>query len=85
MRNRTIEALFDHYGPIGWLADGRDDLFELVRTLDPTEFNRQRSSWIGNLRAIREARRPETLAESYAASISMTAGVKSPGSQTVVA
>jgi len=85
IRNRTIEALFDHYGPIGWLADGRDDLFELVRTLDPTEFGRQRSSWIGNLRAIREARRPEMLAESYAASISMTAGVKSPGSQSVVA
>jgi hypothetical protein len=72
IRNRTIEAVFDHYGPIGWLADGSDDLFELVRTLDPTEFGRQRSSWIGNLRAIREARRPETLAESYAASISMT-------------
>jgi hypothetical protein len=72
MRNRTIEAVFDHYGPIGWLVDGRDDLFELVRTLDPTEFDRQRSRWIDNLRAIREARRPETLAESYAASISMT-------------
>ena len=72
IRNRTIEAVFDHYGPIGWLADDRDDLFELVRTLDPTEFGQQRSSWIGNLRAIREARRPETLAESYAASISVT-------------
>jgi hypothetical protein len=72
MRNRTIEAVFDHYGPIGWLADGGDDLFELVRTLDPAEFRRQRSRWIGNLRAIREARRPETLAKSYAASISMT-------------
>jgi hypothetical protein len=72
IRNRTIDAVFDHYGPIGWLADGNDDLFELVRTLDPTEFGRQRSSWIGNLRAIREARRPETLAASYAASISMT-------------
>jgi hypothetical protein len=72
IRNRTIEAVFDHYGPIGWLADGRDDLFELVRTLDPAEFGRLRSSWISNLRAIREARRPEALAESYAASISMT-------------
>ena len=72
MRNRTIETVFDHYGPIGWLADGSDDLFELVRTLDPAEFGRQRSSWIGNLRAIREARRPETLAESYAASITTT-------------
>jgi len=72
IRNRTIEAVFDHYGPIGWLADGSDDLFELVRTLDPTEFGRQRPSWIGNLRAIREARRPETLAESYGASITTT-------------
>src|ERR1700730_1945398 len=85
IRNRTIEAVFDHYGPIGWLADGREALFELVRTLDPTEFGRRRSSWIGNLRAIREDRRPETLAKSYAPSISMTAGVKSPGSQSVVA
>jgi hypothetical protein len=72
IRNRTIEAVFDHYGPIGWLVDGRDDLFELVRTLDPAEFGRQRSSWVGNLRAIREARRPEKLAESYAASVSVT-------------
>jgi len=72
IRNRTIEAVFDHYGPVGWLADGRDDLFELVRTLDPAEFGRQRSSWVDNLRAIREARRPEKLAESYATSISVT-------------
>jgi hypothetical protein len=75
IRNRTIEAVFDHYGPIGWLVDGRDDLFELVRTLDPAEFGRQRSIWVGNLRAIREARRPEKLAESYATSISVTGRV----------
>ncbi len=72
IRNRTIEAVFDHYGPIGWLADSNDDLFQLVRTLDPAEFGRRRSSWIGNLRAIREARLPETLAKPYAASISKT-------------
>ena len=46
--------------------------FELVRTLDPNEFSRQRSRWLEESETIREARRPETLAESYAASISMT-------------
>lgn len=71
-RNRTIEAIFTHYGPIGWLVDDRDDLFELVRTLDSVEFARQQSSWIDNLRAMRDARHPEALAKSYATSIRMT-------------
>jgi len=73
LRNRTMEAIFARYGPIGWLADDRDDLFELVRTLDPIKFALQHSSWIDNLRAIREARRPEALAKSYAASVATTA------------
>ena len=68
-RNRTMEAMFARYGPIGWLADDRDDLFRLVGALDPIEFARLRSSWVDNLRAVREARRPELLAKSYAASI----------------
>jgi len=85
IRNRTIEAVFDRYGPIGWLADGRDDFFARLCTLDPTKFGQQRSRWISNLRAIREARIPETLAKSYAASVSMTAGAKSPESQSAVA
>jgi hypothetical protein len=71
-RNRTMEAMFARYGPIGWLADGRDDLFRLVGELDPIEFARRHSSWINNLRALREARRPELLAKSYAASTEMT-------------
>jgi Glycosyl transferases group 1 len=70
-RNRTMEAIFARYGPIGWLADNRDDLFRLVGALDPIEFARSRSNWVNNLRAIREARRPELLARSYAASIKM--------------
>ena len=69
IRNRTIEAVFDHYGPIGRIAETKADLFELIGSLDPTEFGRQCSSWIGNLRAIREARRPEALAQSYASSV----------------
>jgi hypothetical protein len=70
-RNRTMEAIFARYGPIGWLAQDRDDLFRLVGALDPVEFARRHSSWIDNLRAIREARRPEVLAKSYVSSIKM--------------
>jgi hypothetical protein len=72
LRNRTMEAMFARYGPIGWLADNRDDLFRLVGALDPSEFARQHSSWINNLSALRDARRPEFLAKSYAASIKVT-------------
>jgi hypothetical protein len=71
-RNRTMEAIFARYGPIGWLADNRDDLIALVRTLEPTEFARQRSNWINNLKAIRKARSPEALAKSYAAAVSFS-------------
>jgi hypothetical protein len=71
-RNRTMDAMFVRYGPIGWLADDKDDLFRLVDELNPVEFARGHSKWVGNLRALREARRPEFLAKSYAASIQMT-------------
>ncbi len=71
-RNRTMEAMFARYGPIGWLADDRADLFRLVGELDPIEFARRHSSWVNNLRTLREARRPELLAKSYAISTAMT-------------
>ena len=70
-RNRTMEAMFARYGPIGWLAEDRDDLFRLVGELDRAELARNHPRWIDNLKAIREARRPERLAASYAASIDM--------------
>jgi hypothetical protein len=68
-RNRTMEAIFARYGPIGWLADDRDNLFGLVGSLDPVMFSRSCSGWVDSLRTIREARRPESLALSYAAAI----------------
>ena len=68
-RNRTMEAMAVRYGPIGWLADDKDDLFRLVDELNPVEFARGHSKWVSNLRALREARRPEFLAKSYADSI----------------
>jgi len=81
-RNRTMEAMFARYGPIGWLAEDRDDLVRLVGALDPVDFARRRSGWVNNLRAIREARRPELLANSYAASIKMTDEGRQDGSRT---
>jgi len=71
-RNRTMEAMFARYGPIGWLAEDKEDLIRLVGSLDHIEFARRHSTWVNNLKAIREARRPELLAKSYAASIEVT-------------
>ena len=71
-RNRTMEAMFARYGPIGWLVEDKDDLIRLVDSLDHIEFARRHSTWVNNLKAIREARRPERLAIPYAASITMT-------------
>ena len=71
-RNRTMEAMVVRYGPVGWLADDKDDLFRLVDELNLVEFARGHSKWVSNLRALRDARRPELLAKSYAASIQMT-------------
>jgi len=72
--------MFARYGPIGWLAEDRDDLLRLVGALDRSEFVRNHPRWIANLKAIREARRPERLATSYAASIDMTAEFSRDGS-----
>jgi len=80
-RNRTMEAMFARYGAIGWLAEDNDDLFRLVGTLDRAELARRHSSWIHNLQAIREARRPERLAASYVASIDVTSERRHNGLQ----
>jgi len=74
-RTHTLEAISAHYGRIGWLVDNNDTLVELVRTLDHVGFARQRSGWIHNLKAIREARSPQMLASTYSAAI---AGINTP-------
>ena len=80
-RNRTMEAVFARYGPIGWLADDRGDLLRLVGALDRSEFVRNHPRWIANLKAIREARRPERLAAAYVASIDVTSERRHNGLQ----
>jgi hypothetical protein len=66
-RNRTFDAIVAKYGTIGWLVDSESELFYLVSTLDQHAFKAARPEWVANLRAIREARRPEALAADYAA------------------
>src|SRR5262249_23244980 len=68
-RTGTLEAISTRYGSIGWLVRNRDSLFELVQTLDAQEFVQRRPGWIDNLKAVREARTPQVLAKTYAASI----------------
>jgi hypothetical protein len=53
----------------------------LIGALDPSEFARSRSCWVNNLTAIREARRPELLAKSYANSIKMADASQYDGSR----
>jgi len=75
-RTRTLDAISAHYGSIGWLVDNSASLFELIRTVDATEFARRRPHWIDNLKAIRKARSPQVLAKTYRTSI---AEAKGPG------
>jgi hypothetical protein len=69
IRNRTLEAIFGRYGPIGCLADNKETLGEVIRALDRTALARQYSGWVENLQVMREARSPDALAKSYAASM----------------
>jgi len=64
-RNRTFDAIVAKYGPVGWLVESEAELFYLVSTLDRDAFLAARPEWVANLRAIREARRPEMLAAGY--------------------
>jgi hypothetical protein len=64
-RNRTFDAIVAKYGPIGWLVESEAELFYLVNTLERDAFLAARPDWAANLRAIREARRPEMLAPGY--------------------
>jgi hypothetical protein len=66
-RSRTLEAITQRYGPIGWLVDSEAELLYLVGTLDVRAFIDTRPQWVANLRKMREARRPEALAVGYAA------------------
>ena len=66
-RSRTLDAIVQRYGPIGWLVDSEAERQQIVATLDRRAFIAARPLWVENLRKMREARRPERLAAGYAA------------------
>ena len=65
-RSRTLDAITEKYGPIGWLVDSEAELAALIKNLDRREFLEKRPAWIANLAKMRSARRPEALAVGYA-------------------
>jgi hypothetical protein len=74
LRSRTLEAIVARYGSIGWLVDSEAELFDRVQTLDRAAFLDTRMEWTANLRAIREARRPDVLAAQYRRLVAATVG-----------
>ena len=68
-RNRTLDAIVAKYGPIGWLVESETELIYLVQTLERKVFEQLRPQWVENLKTIRAARRPDSVAIGYAASI----------------
>jgi len=68
-RNRTLDAIVRKYGEIGYLMESEAALFAFLQAFDREDFARRRPGWIANLRKIREARRPATLAKAYSETI----------------
>jgi hypothetical protein len=64
-RNRTLQAIWDRYGPIGELFDSAAGMLEYLSGLDRATFEASRRIWTDNLRAVRAARQPEILGLTY--------------------
>lgn len=67
LRTRTLAAIADKYGPIGMLADSKQQMIEALQDLTPESFAQRRAEWVANLRRLRAARLPESVAQGYAA------------------
>ena len=66
-RNRTLGAIFDHYGPIGRLFESADEMGRYLEGISRGELEQDRAVWVGNLVRLRAARLPESLAAQYRA------------------
>jgi hypothetical protein len=66
LRTRTLEAIWDRYGPIGYLAQSSQELDEYVGTMTLSKFLHDQKTWRGNLQKLRYSRLPESQAENYA-------------------
>lgn len=67
LRTRTLAAIWERYGPIGFLAQSAEELDGYVATLSRAGFRQDREVWAKNLQRLRCARLPQSLAASYRA------------------
>jgi glycosyltransferase involved in cell wall biosynthesis len=65
LQTRTFAAIWERYGPIGYLARSEEELDAYVSTMSKLGLQRDRQIWAKNLSQLRYARLPESLAKNY--------------------
>jgi hypothetical protein len=65
LRTRTLEAIWQRYGPIGYLAGSEDELDAYVGAMSKTILQREQQIWTPNLIRLRHSRLPASLAKHY--------------------
>jgi hypothetical protein len=60
LRTRTLEGIFERYGPVGYLATTPEELIDYVRN-HAQEMRDSRAEWVANMKKVRAARSPEAL------------------------
>lgn len=65
LRTRTLAAIWEKYGPLGYLAESEEDLAGYVAAMSKSDMGARRQIWTDNLSVLRQARLPESLASTY--------------------
>ncbi|MEC5387213.1 hypothetical protein VVD49_15900 [Uliginosibacterium sp. H3] len=60
LRTRTLEGIFERYGPVGYLADTPQELIDYVKD-HAQDMRDNRALWVANMQKVRAARSPEAL------------------------
>jgi len=69
LQTRTLAAIWEKYGPIGYLARSEEELDAYVGAMSKSGLQQDRQTWAKNLAKLRDARLPSSLAKSYRALI----------------
>jgi glycosyltransferase involved in cell wall biosynthesis len=69
LHTRTLAAIWERYGPIGYLAQSEEELDAYVGAMSKRALQPDRQIWAKNLSRLRYARLPASLAEGYRALI----------------
>ena len=67
LHTRTLAAIWERYGPIGYLAQSEEELDAYVGAMSKRALQPDRQIWAENLSRLRYARLPESLATGYRA------------------